>query len=71
MGGCCGESGVGFDDPHGDTVSHNLLLGKPAAHGLERCMVHWSKNWLDGQDQRVIMNELNPQMVFSKAQYWG
>ncbi|KAK4813862.1 hypothetical protein QYF61_001960 [Mycteria americana] len=39
-----------------DTVSHNILLEKLAAHGLGRCTLHWVKNWLDGQAQRVVVN---------------
>ncbi|GAB0176262.1 mitochondrial enolase superfamily member 1 [Grus japonensis] len=39
-----------------DTVSHSVLLEKLAAHGLERCMLHWVKNWLGGWAQRVVVN---------------
>ncbi|NWR33122.1 PO23 protein, partial [Tachuris rubrigastra] len=39
-----------------DTVSHSILPEKLAAHGLDRCTVHWVKNWLDGQAQRVVVN---------------
>ncbi|KAJ7419007.1 hypothetical protein WISP_56094 [Willisornis vidua] len=31
-----------------------ILLEKLAAHGLDRCMVHWAKTWLHGQAQRVV-----------------
>ncbi|TRZ07386.1 hypothetical protein HGM15179_019724 [Zosterops borbonicus] len=31
-----------------DTVSHSILLEKPAAHGLDRSTLCWVKNWLDG-----------------------
>ena len=31
-----------------DTVSHNILLEKLVAHGLDRCTLCWVKNWLDG-----------------------
>ena len=34
-----------------DTVSHSILLEKPAAHGLDGCTLHWVKSWLDGQAQ--------------------
>jgi len=27
-----------------DTVSHSILLEKLAAHGLNRCTVHWIEN---------------------------
>jgi len=37
------------------TVSHSFLLEKLAAHGLARCILHWVKNWLDGQAQRVVV----------------
>ena len=39
-----------------DTVSHSILLEKLAAHGLGRHTLHWVKNWLDGQAQRVAVN---------------
>jgi len=31
-----------------DTVPHSILLEKVAAHGLDRCTLHWIKNWLNG-----------------------
>lgn len=34
-----------------DTVSHSILLEKPAARGLDRCAVCWVKSWLDGHTQ--------------------
>ncbi|KAK4815690.1 hypothetical protein QYF61_005503 [Mycteria americana] len=39
-----------------DTVSHGILLGKLAAHGLDGCTLRWVKNWLDGRAQRVVVN---------------
>ncbi|NXN44490.1 RTJK polymerase, partial [Rhinoptilus africanus] len=39
-----------------DTVSHSILLEKLAAHGLDKCTLHWVKNWLDGRPQRVLGN---------------
>ncbi|KAJ7416865.1 hypothetical protein WISP_68079 [Willisornis vidua] len=39
-----------------DTVSHNILLEKLAAHGLDRCTFCWIKNWPDGHAQRVLVN---------------
>ncbi|KAJ7408112.1 RNA-directed DNA polymerase from mobile element jockey-like protein [Willisornis vidua] len=39
-----------------DTVSHNNLLEKLAAHGLDRCTLCWVRSWLDGQAQRVLVN---------------
>ncbi|KAK4816843.1 hypothetical protein QYF61_023907 [Mycteria americana] len=41
-----------------DTVSHNILLEKLAAHGLGWCTLCWVKNWLDGQAQRVVVNRV-------------
>jgi len=31
-----------------DTAPHSILLEKLAAHGLDGCIIHWMKNWLDG-----------------------
>ena len=39
-----------------DTVPHNILMEKLAAHGLDGCMLCWLKHWLDGQAQRVVVN---------------
>ncbi|KAK4824706.1 hypothetical protein QYF61_017932 [Mycteria americana] len=39
-----------------DTVSHGILLEKLTAQGLDRCMLCWVKNWLDGRAQRVVVN---------------
>ncbi|NXN10023.1 PO23 protein, partial [Indicator maculatus] len=39
-----------------DTVPYNKLLAKLSACGLDRCTLHWVKNWLDGQAQRVVVN---------------
>ncbi len=39
-----------------DTVSHSILLEKLAAHGLDRWILHWVKNWLDSRAQRVVVN---------------
>jgi len=39
-----------------DTVPHSILLEKLAAHGLGGCALHWSKNWLNGRAQRVVVN---------------
>ncbi|GAB0185523.1 hypothetical protein GRJ2_001017600 [Grus japonensis] len=39
-----------------DTTSHSILLEKLAAHGLDRRMLCWVKNWLDGRAQRVVVN---------------
>jgi len=42
-----------------DTVPHRILLEKLAAEGLDSCTLHWIKNWLKGQVQRVVVNEVN------------
>ena len=39
-----------------DTVPHNNLMEKLAAHGLDGCMLCWEKHWLDGQSQRAVVN---------------
>ncbi|GAB0175766.1 hypothetical protein GRJ2_000041800 [Grus japonensis] len=38
------------------SVSHSILLEKLAAHSLDRCILHWVKNCLDGRAQRVVVN---------------
>ena len=43
-----------------DTVPHNILVEKLAAHGLDECMLHWVKHWLDGHAQRVVVNGAEP-----------
>ena len=59
-----------------DTVPHNILIEKLAAHGLDGHMLRWVKHWLDGWAQRVGSMELNPvggwsRAVSPRAQYWG
>jgi len=39
-----------------DTVPHNILMKKLAAHGLDGHVLHWVKHRFDGQDQRVVVN---------------
>ncbi|PKU43541.1 reverse hypothetical protein [Limosa lapponica baueri] len=39
-----------------DTIPHSVLLEKLANHGIEKCTLHWVKNWLDGRAQRVVIN---------------
>ena len=41
-----------------ETVSHGILLGKLAAHGLDRYILLWVKNWLEGRAQWVVVNEV-------------
>ncbi|KAJ7406133.1 rna-directed dna polymerase from mobile element jockey-like [Pitangus sulphuratus] len=37
-----------------DTISLSILLRKLAVHGLDVCIVHWIKVWLDGWAQRLV-----------------
>ena len=37
-------------------VSHSILLGKLAAHGLDRYNLLWVRNWLEGHAQWVVVN---------------
>lgn len=39
-----------------DTVPHNILVEKLAAHGLDGCTLRWVKHWLDGRAQRAVVN---------------
>ena len=39
-----------------DTIPHNMLMEKLAAHSLDGRTLHWVKHWLDGQAQRVVVN---------------
>ncbi|PKU41097.1 rna-directed dna polymerase from mobile element jockey-like [Limosa lapponica baueri] len=39
-----------------DTIPHSVLLEKLANHGIDKCTLHWVKNWLDGGAQRVVIN---------------
>ncbi|RMC07201.1 hypothetical protein DUI87_16657 [Hirundo rustica rustica] len=39
-----------------DTVSHSILLGKLAAHSLDRYSLHCIESWLHGWAQRVLVN---------------
>jgi len=38
------------------TVSHSILLGKLAAHGLDRYTLVWVRNQLEGHAQWVVVN---------------
>lgn len=54
-------------------VSHSILLEKPTDSSLDRWMTLSLKIWMDGQDQRNIINGIKShwsQVVFSKARYW-
>ena len=39
-----------------DTVPHNILVERLAAHGLAGCTLRWVKHWLGGRAQRVVVN---------------
>jgi len=39
-----------------DTVAHSILLEKLAARGLDGYILCWIKNWLNGREQRVVVN---------------
>uniref|UniRef100_A0A493TKK6 Reverse transcriptase domain-containing protein n=1 Tax=Anas platyrhynchos platyrhynchos TaxID=8840 RepID=A0A493TKK6_ANAPP len=39
-----------------DTASHSILLKKLSARGLDWHTLHWVRNWLDSQAQRVVVN---------------
>jgi len=39
-----------------DTVSHNILLGKLRKYVLDKCLVRWIENWLNGRTQRVVIS---------------
>jgi len=31
-----------------DTLPYSILLEKLVVHGLDGCILHWIKNWLNG-----------------------
>ncbi|PKU39632.1 rna-directed dna polymerase from mobile element jockey- hypothetical protein [Limosa lapponica baueri] len=39
-----------------DTIPLSVLLEKLANHSIDKCTFHWTKNWLDGCAQRVVIN---------------
>jgi len=32
------------------SISYSIILEKLAAHGFNKCILRWVKNWLDGQE---------------------
>lgn len=51
-----------------NVVSQSTLLEKMAAHGLDRCTLHWVKNLLGGQAQRVVVKGGWSLLVFKREQ---
>lgn len=41
-----------------DVVSQNMLLGKMSSSSLNKPVACWVRNWLMGQAQRVIVNDV-------------
>ena len=39
-------------------VYRSIVLEKMAAHGLDRYILCWVKNWLEGWVQKVVVNGL-------------
>uniref|UniRef100_A0A8V0XTV7 Reverse transcriptase domain-containing protein n=1 Tax=Gallus gallus TaxID=9031 RepID=A0A8V0XTV7_CHICK len=39
-----------------DTVSYSILLQKLADRGLDRYILCWVRNWLEGRAQRLVVN---------------
>jgi len=39
-----------------NTVSHNIFLGKLRKCGLNKWLVKWIENWLNGRTQRVVIS---------------
>jgi len=59
-----------------DIFSHSVLLEKLAAHSLDGHSLHWVKNWLNGQSQRVVVKEVKsiwwpgPSVVLQGSVLW-
>ena len=39
-----------------DTVPHNILVEKLAAHSLDGRTLCWVRHWLDGRAERVVVS---------------
>ena len=59
-----------------DTIPHNILVGKLAAHGLDGRTLHWVKHCWLARPKELWPVELNPiggrsRVVSPRAWYWG
>ena len=59
-----------------DTVPHNILMEKLAAHSLDGRTLRWVKHCWTAGPKELWSTELNPvgaqsQVVSPRAQYWG
>ena len=55
-----------------DTVPHNILVEKLAAHALNERTLHWVKHWLDVWAQKVVVSGVKSswQPVTSDVSPW-
>lgn len=43
-----------------DNVSHKILIEKLLIYRLDELTLRWTKNWLNGQVQRVVLRSMAP-----------